>query len=180
VVSFKSINKVFYLKVWLSFNCFIKTKIFLFDMGEEVSFGLIKPEGIERKLVEEIERRISDSGLEIVREKEVVMKEEQFELVYGHAKEKIPNTYDMMKEYMTSNTSKILEVRGENAVERLLKLRGASNARYAAAGTIRGDFARDQDYDVAYDQGKLALNVFHASDSADEAKIILKTFFNEE
>ena len=145
----------------------------------EETFGMIKPEGIERKLVRNIEIRITDSGLFIVEKKRLIMIEYQFSMVYGHVKQNQPLIYDQLKEYMTTNPVIVLRVRGEEAVQRLSVLRGSSNPTEALPGTIRGDYAKDQDYNVLYKQRKIALNVFHASDSLEEANKMLKEFFGE-
>jgi len=146
----------------------------------EETFGLIKPETIERNLVNEIKNRIKNAGLIIEEKKRMVMTIDQFDLLYGHTKQKKPAIYEPMKEYMTSNSVEVLRISGVNAVERLLLLRGSSNPAEALPGTIRGDYAKDQDYKVLYERKKPALNVFHASDSREEARRDLKAFFGDE
>jgi len=149
-------------------------------MAIESTFGMVKPEGLERHLVEEIEERIFATGLDIEEEESLVMSVEQFEMLYGHAKKSMtPAMYDKMKDYLTTNEVLVLKINGESAIEKLLKLRGSSNAKYAAPGTIRGDYARNQDYAELFKKGDIAKNVFHAADSADEAKRDLILFFGD-
>ena len=140
---------------------------------KNTTFGMIKPEGIKyREDIEERIRRI----LEIEEEREVTLTDEQFERLYDHARPAIPNTYGAMKEYMLSSPVIILRVTGEDAIRKLLELRGCSNAADAMPGTIRGDYAKDQDYRVLYGQGKFAMNVFHAAD-AEDAQVMVDIFF---
>jgi nucleoside-diphosphate kinase len=140
----------------------------------EKTFAMIKPEGLVR--ADDIEARIIDAGLEIDARRDIILSEEQFELIYGHTRSSIPDVYDAMKSYLTSNYVRIFCVSGDDACARMLELRGSSNAADARPGSIRYDFARDQDYTVLYAEGKFAMNVFHSAD-ADEAETMVMTFF---
>ena len=146
-------------------------------MSIEKTFGMIKPEGIERSLIGDIERRICDAALLIEDKKQIIMNGQQFIALYGHIEKTVPQLYEPMKDYMTTNMVEVLKISGEDAVKRLLAVRGSSNPKYALPGTIRGDYANDQDYDVLYKQCKPALNVFHASGSEEEAQRALEAFF---
>jgi nucleoside-diphosphate kinase len=143
----------------------------------EQTFGMIKPEGIARKLEDSIESRIMGAGLQIAEKKKVIMSDYQFSLLYGHVEQKQPEIYKPMKDYLTANPVIVLRIAGEDAVRKVLELRGSSNPADALPGTIRGDYAKDQDYNQLPKQGKPALNVFHASGSLEEAKTMLKEFF---
>lgn len=145
----------------------------------EETFGMIKFEAMERNLIGEIEKRIYDIGLTIEEKKQIIMTLEQFNVLYAHTKEKRPKIYESLKEYMTKNPVIVMRISGINAVETLLALRGSSNPKDAKPGTIRGDYAKDQDYAVLYDQRKPALNVFHTSDNKEEAKRVLDVFFGD-
>jgi len=138
------------------------------------TFGMIKPEGLQYS--DDIETRIEKIGLEIIKKVDLTLNKEQFETIYGHAQEKVPNIYNKLMDYMTSNQVRILEISGEDVAERLLELRGASNAAEAFPGTIRGDYARDQDYKTLYSNREFAKNVFHAADP-EEAEFMVKYFF---
>ncbi len=144
----------------------------------ERTFGIIKPEGIERKLESEIFERIHEKGLIVDKSIRTILNEYQFQTIYGHVQEKIPKIYPKMQEYLTSNPVWLLEIKGKNAVEVLLQVRGASNATDAKPGTIRGDYAKDQDYKMTREKGQIAYNVFHASDSKEDAKQMLEIFFH--
>jgi nucleoside-diphosphate kinase len=144
---------------------------------KERTFGMIKPEGIARNLVDEIEKRITAAGLEITNKKRLTLSVGQYDVLYGHVRIKSPRIYEPMKAYLTSNPSIIMIVSGTDAVERLLEVRGSSDPNDALPGTIRGDFARDQGYQKMYEINRPSLNVFHAADSIEEAKRDLKEFF---
>jgi nucleoside-diphosphate kinase len=57
---------------------------------------------------------------------------------------------------------------------------GSTEPRSAIPGTIRSDFASVESYPNANNQGRAVRNLIHASDSVDNAKKEIKTWFDEE
>ena len=130
-------------------------------MELEQTFGLVRPEALERGLLDDIIKRIEDAGLVVEEQKEGIMPQLLFEIVYGcrrHQESYVgsenrrfyeyPVYHDDHREYLTSNPVVALRVSGEDAVKRLLAVRGADNPVHSLPGTIRGDYAADQDYNV--------------------------------
>jgi nucleoside-diphosphate kinase len=140
----------------------------------ETTFGIIKPEAIERGLVKEIEKRIAGAGLRITSSRPALITEQEFELIYGKVDEPAW-LHSARREYLTSKEVLLLKIEGDQAVKTLLAIRGYSNP-IAAPGTIRGDFARDQDYAELRAQKKIALNMFHACDTEKEAQGLIDYF----
>jgi nucleoside-diphosphate kinase len=140
----------------------------------EETFGLVKPEALERGLAGEIDRRVRLAGLAIEERKKLVLSRRQAEFLYGHIKGRLPEVYSQMEDYLISKPSEVLRVRGPDAVAVLLAVRGASNPSDALPNTIRGDYAKDQDYRR---KGQISFNVFHSSDSKEDAEKMLKLFF---
>jgi nucleoside-diphosphate kinase len=97
--------------------------------------------------------------------------------MYGHLKHTLPEIYHPLREYLVGNQVIALKISGKAAIQRLLELRGASNPKDAAPGTIRGDYAKDQDYELLLAQGKPSLNLFHAASDRKEADSTLQSFF---
>jgi nucleoside-diphosphate kinase len=143
---------------------------------KQVTFGLVKPEAFDRGLIQEIERRIEDSGLKIVDKKVMVMDEHQLDILYGHVRSKRPEIYELLRAHMRRPVE-VLIVEGEDAVERLLKIRGSPTQKESQPGTIRGDLAKDQVYDPKT-ATTLPLNLFHAADSIDDANRLIDAFSN--
>jgi nucleoside-diphosphate kinase len=134
--------------------------------------GIIKPEAIERGLVKTIIERIV--GADLIIESLVCRKlsPEEFDLIYGDVQE--PKwLHDKRKKYLVSKEVILLKIKGENAEKKLLEIRGCSNPKDALPGTIRGDFAKDQDYVKLRRQKKIALNIFHACDTEQEANNLI-------
>ena len=148
-------------------------------MGE-ITFGMIKPEGIKRDLTKKIEQKILNEGLVILNKKKMKLSGEHFNNLYGRMKYVIPEIFSKMEEYMTKNHVIVMKIIGQNAVNKLKEIRGASNSCDASKGTIRGDYASDQDYTKLRKEGKIALNVFHASDKEDVIKDIEMFFWEED
>ncbi len=67
---------------------------------------------------------------------------------------------------MLSSPFIAMALQADGAVEKVRALVGPTDARKAAKGTIRGDFGVD-----------VMVNVVHASDSPDAAKVELARFF---
>jgi len=71
--------------------------------------------------------------------------------------------------FITVSPVVAIAIEGNNAVEVVRRLMGATNPQDAAAGTIRGDFGLN-----------LTRNVVHGSDSLGSAKRELALFFSQE
>ncbi len=63
----------------------------------------------------------------------------------------------------------VVAVKGDNVVAKVRELLGPTDSKKAPKGTIRGDFGTD-----------MMVNVVHASDSDENAKIELARFFKPE
>jgi nucleoside-diphosphate kinase len=74
--------------------------------------------------------------------------------------------YPPLKEFMTSGLLVALVVSGDEAIEVVRTMVGATDGRKAAAGTIRGDLALSN-----------RENLVHASDSPESAKRELALWF---
>lgn len=138
----------------------------------QITVGIIKPESIKRNLTDIIIDRIKNAGLIIESTLSKKFSYEEFNLIYGNVNE--PNwLHEARRKYLTSNKSIFLKIKGKNAVKKLLDIRGSSNPKYASPGTIRGDFAKDQDYIKLKKQKKIALNLFHACDNEEESNLLI-------
>jgi nucleoside-diphosphate kinase len=76
--------------------------------------------------------------------------------------------YPPLKEFMTSGPLVALILSGDQAIEVVRTMVGATDGRKAAAGTVRGDLSLSN-----------RENLVHASDSADSAKREIGLWFPE-
>ncbi len=123
----------------------------------ERSVVLIKPDGLQRAFVGEVIKRIEQKGLKLVAIKMVALDDAILEEWYSHHKDK--PFFTGLKNYMKSSPVVAMLWEGKEAVATIRKLAGITKARDAEAGTIRGDFAMSQQY-----------NIVHASESSEIAK----------
>ncbi|MCH7945823.1 MAG: nucleoside-diphosphate kinase [Armatimonadetes bacterium] len=104
---------------------------------EETTLVLIKPGGVSRGLVGEIVGRIEARGLRVVGLKLVSASRETVEELYAEHVGK--PFYAGVCDYLTSAPVVAIAVRGENAVQAIRTMMGATNPVDAAPGTVRGD-----------------------------------------
>ena len=133
-------------------------------MTIEQTLSIIKPDGVRKKIIGEIQKRFEDAGLTILKEKMLQLTIDDAKSFYGVHKEK-PFFNDLLS-YITSGPVMVQVLEGENAIELNRKLMGATNPQNAAEGTIRRDFATS-----------IEENVVHGSDGPDTARTEIEFFF---
>ncbi len=130
----------------------------------ERTLVLIKPDAVRRGLVGEILSRFERKGLTI---DALVNRQMDAELADAHYAEHVEKPfYPPLKEFMTSAPLVALILSGDTAIDVVRTLVGATDARKAAAGTIRGDLALSN-----------RENLVHASDSPESAKREIALWF---
>ena len=119
---------------------------------------LIKPDGVERRLIGEIIGRIERKGLTVA---ELEMRVISDELARQHYAEHDGKPFfNSLLEFITSGPLVAAIVEGPRAVAAVRQLAGATDpVEGAAPGTIRGDFGLEVQF-----------NLVHGSDSAESAK----------
>jgi nucleoside-diphosphate kinase len=131
----------------------------------ERTLAIIKPDGVERKLVGEIIRRLEKNNLKIAAMKMAFMTKKQAEGFYAVHKER--PFFESLTSFMSSGPVVVMVLEGEDAIGRYRKLMGATNYKEAEEGTIRREFATD-----------IEKNVVHGSDSPVNAVFEIAYFFN--
>lgn len=136
-------------------------------MAVQKTLVLVKPDGVRRGLIGEVIRRFERKGLKIRALKMLWMTREQAEEFYSVHREK-PFFRDLVN-FITSGPIVAMVLEGDEAINVVRLMIGATDGRKAQPGTIRGDFALSiQD------------NVVHASDSPDSFEREFKVIFKEE
>lgn len=118
---------------------------------------IIKPDGVYRGLMGEVIKRYEQRGLKITYMNLIKAERPLVEKHYEQHRGK--PFYNKLIEYMTSGLVLTMIIEGDDAVELVRKLNGATKVEEAAPGTIRGDFASSTTY-----------NIVHSSDSAETAE----------
>ena len=135
-------------------------------MSNEVTYVMIKPDGVQRGLVGEIIQRFERKGLQLVGLKQVVPSEEIARKHYAVHSEK-PFFSGLIK-FITSGPVVCMAWSGIDAISVARNLIGSTNGREATPGTIRGDFGMDVGY-----------NMIHGSDAPETAEFELGLWFSE-
>tara|TARA_B100000965_G_C19327414_1_gene641425 strand:+ start:233 stop:637 length:405 start_codon:yes stop_codon:yes gene_type:complete len=128
------------------------------------TLSIIKPDAVERNLVENIKEIFSNNKLKILKTKKIqVTKEEASDFYKVHQTKPF---YDKLCSYLSSGPIVVMVLEGENAIEENRKLMGATDPKNADEGTIR------KKYGISIDK-----NSVHGSDSPDNAKKEINFFF---
>lgn len=136
-------------------------------MEVEQTFIIVKPEAVARGLVGEILKRFENKGLKIRRLAVKEISPDTARVHYGHHADK--PFFGELIEAITAGPVVIGVLEGPGAIAHVRNLIGATDPLKAAPGTIRGDFAVQNPY-----------NMVHASDSPETAREEIARFFGEE
>jgi nucleoside-diphosphate kinase len=130
----------------------------------EQTLSIIKPDAVERNLVEEIKNIFIKNKLEIKDSKKIhITKDEASEFYKVHQSKPF---YSDLCAYLSSGPIVVMVLEGENAVTANRKLMGATNPKDAEENTIR------KKYGLSIDK-----NSVHGSDSVENAKKEIDFFF---
>ena len=125
---------------------------------------LVKPDGVRRKLVGEVVRRLEQKTLDIVAMKMMTIERDLASEHYAEHAEK--PFFGELLEFITSGPVVAMAVEGDDAIAVVRQMMGATDPKKAAQGTIRGDY------------GLITTeNIVHGSDSPESAERELKLFF---
>jgi nucleoside-diphosphate kinase len=127
---------------------------------------LIKPDAVRRGLVGEVISRFERKGLNLTA---LVLRTMDVKLADQHYSEHVEKAfYPPLRDFMTGGPLLAGILAGDEAVEVVRTLVGATDGRKAAAGTIRGDLSLSN-----------RENLVHASDSVESAEREIKLWFPE-
>ena len=130
----------------------------------EHTLSIIKPDAVERDLVEKIKEKFVSEKLNIKNEKKIkITKEEASEFYKVHQTKPF---YDKLCNYLSSGPIVVMILEGENAIQKNRDLMGSTDPKQAKEGTIR------KEYGISIDK-----NSVHGSDSVENAKKEIDFFF---
>ncbi|MBI5399396.1 nucleoside-diphosphate kinase [Candidatus Saganbacteria bacterium] len=134
---------------------------------------MIKPDGVARGLTEEILDRITKAGLKIIQTKQLSVTPEMAADLYAPHFGK--NFYPGLLNFIISGPVLACQLQGEEAINHLRQIMGATDPRQAQAGTIRGDLKEENIFTA---DGSIK-NLIHGSDSPEAAKRESVIFFDK-
>jgi len=127
---------------------------------------MVKPDGVRRKLAGEIIRRIESRNFDIIAMKMLTPSRELAEEHYAVHRGK--DFFEPTVQFVTSGPVVAMVVEGENAIQLMRNMMGATNPLNAVPGTIRGDLTIS-----------MRENLIHGSDSPETAETEIKLWFPE-
>ena len=146
------------------------------------SFIMLKPDALERGLVEEIMDYLRRGGVDIERLGCTKAGEELLSKHYAQVFAELgPDFKRKMLDYFNDKYVLPMVVRGESPdlVADIRRIVGAPNPANADKGTIRGDLGCDS-YEKCGRENRSCQNLIHASDSAENARIETALWFGGE
>jgi|TARA_B100001057_G_C22855761_1_gene952620 nucleoside-diphosphate kinase len=133
-------------------------------MALEQTLSIIKPDAVSKGHVDEICKRLEESGLSIVKKETMHLDRDKAEGFYIEHKGK--GFFEDLIKFMTSGPIQVQVLEGEEAIVKYREVMGSTNPQEAAPGTLRADFADSID-----------ANAVHGSDSKESAKREIDYFF---
>ena len=130
----------------------------------EKTLSIIKPDAVERNLIDEIKKIFLKNNLKIKESKKIhVTKDEAAEFYRVHQSKPF---YNDLCAYLSSGPIVVMVLEGNDAVAANRKIMGATNPKDAEENTIRKLFG------ISIDK-----NSVHGSDSTENAKKEIDFFF---
>ena len=130
----------------------------------EQTLSIIKPDAVERNLVEDIKNFFTKNNLVIRDSKKIhITKDEAADFYKVHQSRPF---YNDLCNYLSSGPIVVMILEGENAITSNRKLMGATNPKDAEDNTLR------KIYGISIDK-----NSVHGSDSVENAKKEIEFFF---
>lgn len=140
-------------------------------MTSERTLLLVKPDGVQRRLIGAILSRIEAKGYEVAQLTKLTASADLLTEHYAEHRDK-PFFADLVT-YMSSGPVVAAVIEGNRVVEGVRSLCGTTDPTTAAPGTIRGDLGRD------WGTGNVE-NLVHSSDSAESAAREIGIWFGKD
>ncbi len=133
-------------------------------MPTERTLILVKPDGVNRRLVGTVISRLEQKGLKLVGLKLLQVTPELSRKHYAEHVQK--PFYPHLEEFITSGPVAAIVAEGPSAISVVRTLMGPTNGREAAPGTLRGDYGLSRQ-----------MNLVHGSDSPEAAAREIPLYF---
>lgn len=131
----------------------------------EKTLSIVKPDGVNKNLIGEVIKRFEQGRLRIAALKMIKLSRDEAQRFYIVHKER--PFYESLTSFMSEGPIVVMVVEGENAINKVREIMGATNPKDAAPGTIRSDLASDIEH-----------NIVHGSDSKESASYEIPFFFS--
>jgi nucleoside-diphosphate kinase len=131
------------------------------------TLGIVKPDGVRRKLVGRIISKIEEAGLILRGMKVVRLTKEEARRFYAVHEDK--GFFKPLIDFMTSGPVVVMVIGGHESIERWREIMGATDPARAKYNTIRREYGTS-----------VEKNVVHGSDSPTTARSEVAFFFKDD
>ncbi len=133
----------------------------------ERTLMILKPDAVQRHLVGKIISRFEEKGFQIIGLKMTRISEAMTRKHYTIHEGK--DFFEPLVRYISSGPLVVMVLKGKDAIDVARKMMGSTFGSKAEPGTIRGDYAVSNRF-----------NLIHGSDSAETAEKEISIFFKKE
>lgn len=141
-------------------------------MALERTLAIIKPDAVANNFIGNILALMEKSGLRIIAAKMVHLPQSKTEELYAEHEGR--PFYKPLLKFMTSGPVMVQVLEGDNAIQTLRDLMGATVPKEAKVGTIRNLYAEHEF------NGEVHENATHGSDSVESAEREIEFFFEKD
>ena len=131
----------------------------------ERTLSIIKPDGVNDRIIGDIIKRFENSDLKVVALKMLWMTKQEAQGFYDVHRTK--GFFDSLTDFMSSGPVVVMVLEGEDAITKNRKIMGATNPQEAEEGTIRKEYA-----------SSVERNIVHGSDAPETAQFEISYFFS--
>lgn len=131
----------------------------------ERTLSIVKPDGVSKALIGEVIGRCEREGLRVVALKMVRLTKEEAQGFYAVHRDK--PFFDSLTDFMSSGPVVVMVLEGDEAIQRMRQIMGATDPQKADPGTIRREFA-----------SSVEKNIVHGSDAPETAAVEIAYLFN--
>jgi nucleoside-diphosphate kinase len=132
----------------------------------ERTLSILKPDGVEKKLIGEVIRRFEKERIRIAAMRMFRLTRREAEGFYAVHRER--PFFGSLTEFLSSGPVVVMVLEGDDVIARNRALMGATDPKKAEKGTIRADFA-----------DSVERNIVHGSDAPETAETEIRYFFGE-
>ncbi len=133
----------------------------------EKTVVLVKPDGVNKRVIGKIMTYLEDAGFKLSAGKFIRLTDDIIDRWYAHHKDK--SFFPDLKKFMMETPVMAMVWEGEGVVAKVREICGPTDSLKAPKGTIRGDLGTDIQH-----------NVVHASEDESNAKREIGLLFSQE
>lgn len=132
----------------------------------ERTLSIIKPDGVQKKIIGDVISRFEKGGLKVVAMRMVHLSKREAQGFYAVHKDK--PFFGSLTDFMSSGPAVVMILEGDGAIAKNRQLMGATDPKKADAGTIRATYATS-----------IEVNTVHGSDAPETAATEIAYFFSD-